>query len=119
MFKFLLFLLLFTSNSKAISKDFCKIDNLLLFNKDKTICLNGQLLFAYLNFESTKSNFFHYHNKFYNLEILEEYYDQILYFLDDACDENFDIKIKKITNLDKKIRKNFINTIIITCRYYK
>lgn len=115
----LFFLLFFIINLKAVSKDFCKIHNLLLFNEQQNDCANGQLLFAYLNFKSKKSNFYYYYNRFYDLEILEKYYDQILYFIDNACDENFKIKIKQITNLDKKSSKNFANTIIITCRYNK
>jgi len=100
------------------AKKFCVIKD--IQNKDFGTfnCVESQTLFGYLDFISEKSKFSYITNDQYNLKIIENFYDDVINFINKLCSEEKKIKIKDITNYDK-LGKNFKTKIIVSCKYKK
>ena len=111
--KFIFFVFLMSKN--VLSTDnFCKIFDITNINHELIQCKNNDLLFGYFEFSSQKSNHSLIKIKKYNIEIIKEYHNVVVNYLDNYCIKEKDIRIKNITNYDK-IKKNFNTEVIITC----
>ena len=106
-----LFLLILTEN--LYSKEFCKITEFESF--DYNNCPSGNLLFVYIDFFSDFSNFKYLDFKEYNLQIPGIYYIKIKKFVINNCQKDENIKLKQITNLNKKGLKKYKTQFIISC----
>ena len=102
-------------NFESFSKSFCIIENLKNFYNEKINCKNKDFVFGYLNFNSENKNLDYVEDKKKNIKVVRKYYKNINKFIDNLCFLDNYLKIKEITNFDKK-KKMFKVVLIISCR---
>ena len=113
MFKFLfLFFFVFGVNAK----DNCEIHDIFNNSVKSISCDKGQKLFGYYQFESENSQFEYEFNKKFNVYLLKLYKNETLNFLEKFCINDDDLKIKEITNPNKKGNLKFTTKIIVSCK---
>ena len=106
-----LFLLILTENLN--SKEFCTITEFEIFEYNN--CPSGNQLFVYIDFFSDSSDFKYLDFKEYNIQIPSFYYVKIKKFVINNCQKDRNIKLKQITNLNKKGVKKYKTQFIISC----
>jgi hypothetical protein len=109
---FTLFLILL--NLEPLAKSFCVIENIKNFENQNINCLDKDLVFGYLNFNSKNSNLEYIEDKKKNLKIVKLYQEDINKFIDDLCYIDNNLRIKEIINFDKE-KKIFKVALIISC----
>ena len=97
------------------SEDFCVIHNILDHNNQTLNCNDKQLLFGYIKFESKQNNLEFSFNNEVNEYVPDRYKSEILTFVRNNCYKK-SLKIKTITNFHS-IQNEFINEIIVECKY--
>ncbi len=97
-------------------KDFCLIEDINFIKENQPNCSSGQMTFGYLKFVSDDYNFKYIFNNQFKTNILEKYNSEISLYLNSFCDDNEEVRMKVITNFDKK-KKNYNNVMIITCNF--
>jgi len=114
MFKFLsLFFFGFGVNAK----DNCEIHGI-FDNPVKNIsCDKGQKLYGYYQFESENRQFEYEFNQKFNVYLLKLYKSESLNYLEKFCLNDDNLKIKEITNLNKKGNSKFTTKIIVSCKF--
>ena len=115
MFKFL-FLFFFVSVFGVNAKDYCEIHSIFDDSVKSISCDKGQKLFGYYQFESENSQFEYEFNKKFNVYLLKLYKNETLNFLEKFCINDDDLKIKEITNPNKKGNLKFTTKIIVSCK---
>ena len=114
MFKFLFF---FFFAFGVNAKDNCEIHGIFDNSVKSISCNKGQKLFGYHQFESENSQFEYEFNKKFNVYLLKLYKNETLHFLEKYCLNDNDLKIKEITNLNKKGNSKFTTKIIVSCKF--
>ena len=114
MLKILFFLFFFLEVSAT---DTCEIHDIFDKSIKSVSCLKGQMLFGYYQFESEKSQFEYEFNKKFNVYLLKLYKNETLNFLEKYCHNDNDLKIKEITNHNKKGNSKFTTKIIVSCKF--
>ena len=112
----ILFLILF--NLESLAKSFCIIENIKNFENQNINCLDKDLVFGYLNYNSKNSNLEYIEDKKKNLKIVKLYQEDINKFIDDLCYIDNNLRIKEIINFDKE-KKIFKVALIISCSIQK
>ena len=113
---FTLFLILL--NLDSLAKSFCIIENIKNFENQNIKCLDKELVFGYLNFNSKNSNLEYIEDKKRKLKIVKLYQKDINKFIDDLCYIDNNLRIKEIINFDKA-KKIFKVALIISCSIQK
>ena len=113
MFKFLFF---FFFAFGVNAKDNCEIHDIFNNSVKSISCDKGQKLFGYYQFESENSQFEYEFNKKFNVYLLKLYKNETLNFLEKYCLNDNDLKIKEITNLNKRGNSKFTTKIIVSCK---
>ena len=97
------------------SEDFCVIHNILDHNNQTLNCNDKQLLFGYIKFKSKQNNLKFSYKKNVKEYVPHLYKSEILTFVRNNCYKK-SLKIKTITNFHS-IQNEFINEIIVECKY--
>ena len=111
--KLIIFIYFFSFS--LFSEDFCVIDNILYNNNKILNCNDKQLLFGYIQFKSKQKNLKFSYNKEVREYVPQLYKSEILTFVRNNCYKK-SLKIKTITNFHS-IQNEFINEIIVECKY--
>ena len=114
MLKFLFFLFFFF---EVKAKDSCEIQNIFDKSLKSVLCHKGTKLFGYYQFESENGQFEYEFNQKFNVYLLKLYKNETLNFLEKYCHNDNDLKIKEITNLNKKGNSKFTTKIIVSCKF--
>ena len=110
-----IFIPLIFINFESFTKSFCIIENLKNFEDEKINCKNKDFVFGYLNFNSENKNLDYVEDNKKNIKVVKKYHKNINKFIDDLCHIDSYLKIKEVTNFDKK-KKIFKVVLIISCR---
>ena len=113
MLKFFFFLFLI---SEVYAKDYCEIHNIFDKSLKGVFCNKGKKFFGYHHFESKNSQFEYEFNQKFNVYLLKLYKNETLNFLEKFCINDGELKIKEITNLNKKGNTKFTTQIIVSCK---
>ena len=111
--KLIIFIYFFSFS--VFSEDFCVINNILDNNKKILNCNDKQLLFGYIKFKSKQNNLKFSYKKEVKEYVPHLYKSEILTFVRNNCYKK-SLKIKTITNFNS-IQNEFINEIIVECKY--
>ena len=103
------------SNS-LIAKDFCEINIIEKYDYDILNCSDSQPFFGYVKFASKKNNFSYVEDSRYKIEIISEYYSEIINMIKKLCYINKKIRVKDVTNYNEE-KNEFSTTIILSCIY--
>ena len=111
--KLIIFIYFFSFS--VFSEDFCVINNILDNNNKILNCNDKQLLFGYTKFKSKQKNLKFSFNKELKEYVPLRFKSDILTFVRNNCYKK-SLKIKTITNFHS-IQNEFINEIIVECKY--
>ena len=84
------------------SREFCTVDNILVYDYKKKPCIENELLFGYLTFKSNKRNLNFILDKDLDIKTPDIFRNEIKTFIKLTCKkEKKTLKLKTITNFDK------------------